>query len=81
MADYYRDFAADYNWLYDDDALTGGFAIARPAVAELLQRAGAAQNLYRGPWRPGLVEYHRRRQVHPHRPISTAHADDSRGDH
>ena len=40
MADYYRDLAADYDWLYDDDALTDGFAITRPAVADLLQRVG-----------------------------------------
>jgi hypothetical protein len=32
VADYYRDLAADYDWLYADDALTGGFAIA-PGVA------------------------------------------------
>ena len=42
MTDYYRDFAVDYDWLYDDDALTDGFAITRPAVADLLQRAGAS---------------------------------------
>ncbi len=40
MTDYYRDFAADYDWLYDDGALTDGFAITRPAVADVLQRAG-----------------------------------------
>ncbi len=40
MTDCYRDLAVDYDWLYDDDALTGGFAITRPAVADLLQRAG-----------------------------------------
>ena len=40
MADNYRDFAADYDWLYDDDALTGGVAITRPVVADLLQRLG-----------------------------------------
>ncbi len=40
MTDYYRDFAVDYDWLYDDDALTDGFAITRPAVADLLGRAG-----------------------------------------
>jgi hypothetical protein len=40
VADYYRDLAADYDWLYDDDALTDGFAITRPAVADLLQRVG-----------------------------------------
>ncbi len=40
MADYYRDLADEYDWLYDDDALTDGFAITRPAVAGLLQRLG-----------------------------------------
>ncbi len=40
MTGYYRDLAAGYDWLYDDDALTGGFAITRPAVADLLRRAG-----------------------------------------
>lgn len=40
MADYYRDLAGEYDWLYDDDALTDGSAITRPAVARLLQRFG-----------------------------------------
>jgi 2-polyprenyl-3-methyl-5-hydroxy-6-metoxy-1,4-benzoquinol methylase len=40
VADYYRDLAGEYDWLYDDDALTDGFAITRPAVAGLLQRFG-----------------------------------------
>ena len=40
MTDYYRDLAVDYDWLFDDNALTNGFAITRPAVADLLQRAG-----------------------------------------
>ena len=40
MGDYYRDLAADYDWLYDDDALADGLAITRPAVADLLRRAG-----------------------------------------
>jgi SAM-dependent methyltransferase len=40
VTDYYCDLAADYDWLYDDDALAGGFAITRPAVADLLRRAG-----------------------------------------
>jgi glycine/sarcosine N-methyltransferase len=40
MADDYGDLAADYDWLFDDDALTGGFAITRPVVAGLLQRLG-----------------------------------------
>jgi len=44
MADYYEDFAADYDWLFDDDALAGGFAIGHPATARLLDRipAGSA---------------------------------------
>jgi glycine/sarcosine N-methyltransferase len=40
MADDYRDLAGEYDWLYDDDALTDGFAITRPAVASLLQQSG-----------------------------------------
>jgi glycine/sarcosine N-methyltransferase len=40
VTDSYRDFAVDYDWLYDNDALTDGFAITRPAVVDLLQRAG-----------------------------------------
>jgi glycine/sarcosine N-methyltransferase len=37
---YYRDLAVDYDWLYDDDALTDGLTITRPAVADLLRRGG-----------------------------------------
>jgi len=40
VADDYRTFAADYDWLFEDDVLTGGFAINQPAVAGLLQRVG-----------------------------------------
>ena len=40
MADYYRDLAGEYHWLFDDDALTAGVAITRPAVADLLRRLG-----------------------------------------
>ena len=40
MTDYYRDLADEYDWLYDDDALTDGFAINQPVVADLLQRVG-----------------------------------------
>lgn len=40
MADCYRDLAGEYHWLFDDDALTGGVAITRLAVAELLRRLG-----------------------------------------
>ena len=40
MADHYSDLAGEYDWLYDDDALTYGVAITRPAVTGLLQRLG-----------------------------------------
>jgi SAM-dependent methyltransferase len=40
VADSYGDFAADYDWLYDDDALTSGVAILRPVVADLLRQPG-----------------------------------------
>jgi hypothetical protein len=39
VTDDYGDFAVDYDWLFDDDALAGGVAINRPAVADLLARA------------------------------------------
>jgi SAM-dependent methyltransferase len=44
MADSYLTFAADYDWLFDDDGLTGGWAINHPATARLLERTarGAA---------------------------------------
>jgi glycine/sarcosine N-methyltransferase len=38
VTDYYRDLAVDYDWLYDDDALTNGLAITRLAVADLLRQ-------------------------------------------
>ena len=38
MADPYLTFAADYDWLFDDDGVTGGDAINDPATARLLQR-------------------------------------------
>jgi hypothetical protein len=38
MADPYLTFAADYDWLFDDDVLTGGGAINYPAIARLLGR-------------------------------------------
>jgi glycine/sarcosine N-methyltransferase len=38
MADSYLTFAADYDWLFDDDALRGGGAINHPATARLLER-------------------------------------------
>ncbi len=40
MADLYRGLAADYDWIFDDDALAAGAAINRPATARLLQRIG-----------------------------------------
>jgi SAM-dependent methyltransferase len=42
MADYYESFAADYDWLFDDDALARGFAIGHPATARLLERTPPA---------------------------------------
>jgi len=38
MAGAYETLAADYDWLFDDDALTNGAAINQPATARLLQR-------------------------------------------
>ena len=38
MADAYEMLAADYDWLFGDDALADGGAISQPAVARLLQR-------------------------------------------
>ena len=42
MADSYLTFAADYDWLFDDDVLTDGGAINYPAAARLLQRTERA---------------------------------------
>jgi SAM-dependent methyltransferase len=48
LADYdlvpgaYEMLAADYDWMFDDEALTHGRAINRPATARLLQRIGPA---------------------------------------
>ncbi len=42
MADAYEALAADYDWLFDDDALTNGGAINQPATARLLQRISPA---------------------------------------
>jgi glycine/sarcosine N-methyltransferase len=36
MADYYENFAADYDWIFDNDALANGFAINHPAMSRLL---------------------------------------------
>jgi glycine/sarcosine N-methyltransferase len=38
MADYYEGLAADYDWIFDDDALANGLAINHPATARLLAR-------------------------------------------
>jgi SAM-dependent methyltransferase len=38
MADSYLTFAADYDWLFDDDVLTHGGAINHPAIARLLKQ-------------------------------------------
>jgi SAM-dependent methyltransferase len=43
VADSYLTFAADYDWLFDDDVLTDGGAINYPAAARLFQRASAGQ--------------------------------------
>ena len=40
MADSYLTLAADYDWLFGSDVLTGGDAISSPATARLLQRTG-----------------------------------------
>jgi SAM-dependent methyltransferase len=38
MAGAYETLAADYDWMFDDDALASGRAINHPATARLLQR-------------------------------------------
>jgi len=45
VADPYRTLAADYDWLFDDDALASGAAINRPATARLLQRISRASTV------------------------------------
>jgi glycine/sarcosine N-methyltransferase len=40
VADYYRELAGEYEWLFDDGALTDGVAVTRPVVADLLRRLG-----------------------------------------
>ena len=45
MADSYLTFAADYDWLFDDDVLTDGGAINHPAAARLLQRTGPGRTV------------------------------------
>jgi SAM-dependent methyltransferase len=42
MADYYQRLAADYDWIFDDDALAAGLAINHPATARLLARTSQA---------------------------------------
>jgi SAM-dependent methyltransferase len=42
MAGAYEMLAADYDWMFDDDALAHGRAINHPATARLLQRVGPA---------------------------------------
>src|SRR5206468_9024039 len=42
MAASYLPFAADYDWLFDDDVLTGGGAVNHPATARLLERTRQA---------------------------------------
>jgi len=41
MADSYLTFAADYDWLFDDDVLTNGAAINYPAAVRLFQRTSS----------------------------------------
>jgi SAM-dependent methyltransferase len=43
VADSYLTFAADYDWLFDDDVMAGGGAINYPAAARLLQRTSRGQ--------------------------------------
>ena len=45
MPDYYENLAADYDWLFDDDALASGLAINHPATARLLKRTSHASTV------------------------------------
>ena len=45
VTDPYLGLAADYDWIFDDGALTGGAAINLPAVARLLQRIGPGSDV------------------------------------
>jgi SAM-dependent methyltransferase len=45
VADSYLTLAADYDWLFDDDALIDGGAINHPATARLLQRTGPGRTV------------------------------------
>ena len=40
MAGPYENLAADYDWIFGDDALASGAAIRRPAAARLFDRIG-----------------------------------------
>jgi glycine/sarcosine N-methyltransferase len=42
MAGHYENLAADYDWIFDDDALANGAAIRRPAAARLFERTSRA---------------------------------------
>ena len=42
MADYYERFAADYDWIFDDEVLAHGLAVNHPATARLLARTSPA---------------------------------------
>ena len=59
MADYYESLAADYDWIFDDDALANGLAINHPATARLLASTSHGQ---RSCWtRPAARALTRRR--------------------
>jgi glycine/sarcosine N-methyltransferase len=45
MADLYHGLAADYDWIFDDQALAGGLAINAPGPARLLQRIDPASTV------------------------------------
>jgi SAM-dependent methyltransferase len=45
MADSYETLAADYDWLFGEDRLTGGAAIRQPATARLLERIDHASTV------------------------------------
>jgi len=45
MSDYYGSLAADYDWLFDDDALASGLAIGHPATTRLLGRTAPASTV------------------------------------
>jgi SAM-dependent methyltransferase len=45
MAGSYETLAADYDWMFDDDALANGAAIRQPATARLLQKLDPTSTL------------------------------------